>query len=76
MTTEGYKSNQLSDEMERRIKERLKQERGDLRTNQQMSREYMEAICDGRISALEWVLNEAEAVKLQQPERRERPVTA
>jgi LPS O-antigen subunit length determinant protein (WzzB/FepE family) len=64
MTAEGYCSNPLSDEMERRIQERLKIERSEGRNDAQRGRETMAAICDGRVSALEWVLREAEVLKI------------
>lgn len=65
MTAEGYKSTPLSDEMERRIRERLVLERYEARHNARMDRQHMSALCDGRVAALEWVLSEAEVLKLQ-----------
>ncbi len=64
MTAEGYRSAPLSDEMERLIQERLKIERSEGRNDAERGREIMAAICDGRVSALEWVLREAEVLKL------------
>lgn len=65
MTAEGYKSPPLSDGLETRIRERLIGERQEGRLNDQMGREHMAAISAGRISALEWVLREAESIKME-----------
>jgi hypothetical protein len=65
MTAEGYRSSPLSDGLENRIRERLTSERQEGRQNAQMGREHMAAISDGRISALEWVLREAESIKME-----------
>ena len=65
MTAEGYKSSPLSDELERRIRERLILERNEARHNAKMDRRHMSAICDGRVAALEWVLSEADVLKLE-----------
>jgi hypothetical protein len=68
MIAEGYRSTPLSDELERRIRERLNIERNESRQNARMDRHHMAAICDGRVSALEWVLNEAQAITESVPE--------
>jgi hypothetical protein len=65
MSAEGYKSSPLSDELERRIRERLVLERYEARHNATMDRQYMSALCDGRVAALEWVLTEADVLKLE-----------
>ncbi len=72
MTASGYQSPPLSDAMERSIKERLVLERNEALHNARMGRDHMAALCDGRVAALEWVLNEAEVLKL----RGERQVSA
>lgn len=66
MNAQGYQSAPLSDEMERRIRERLVLEREEaarLKRTTRSLRDYLEALTDGRIAALEWVLQEAEAAK-------------
>lgn len=65
MSAEGYKSSPLSDELENRIKERLQSERQAGRQDARMGRDHMAAISDGRVSALEWVLREAESIKME-----------
>jgi hypothetical protein len=55
MTAEGYQSAPLSDELELRIRQRLQQYRDCVE----------EAITDGAVTALEWVLNEAEVLKVE-----------
>lgn len=65
MSAQGYKSSPLSDGLESRIRERLVSERQEGRTNARMGREHMAAISDGRVSALEWVLREAESIKVE-----------
>ena len=65
MNSEGYRSAPLSDELERRILERLKIEREEGRKDARMGRDTMAALCDGRVSALEWVLREAEVLKVE-----------
>ena len=65
MSAKGYKTSPLSDELERRIRERLIVEQEEGRRDAKMGRDHMSAICDGRVSALEWVLREAEVIKLK-----------
>lgn len=64
MNAQGYQSAPLSDEMERRIRERLKVERAEMLINRGMGRDTMAAIGDGKIAAFEWVLREAESLTL------------
>jgi len=60
MSAEGYISAPLSDEMERRIKERIAEYRAFTATP------FSEAAANA-ISALEWVLSEAEVMKEETP---------
>jgi len=75
MNAQGYRSDPLSTELQRRIQERLVRERDEARTNARMDRRQMAAVSDGRVSALEWVLREAETMKLENPRlvRQEQP---
>ncbi len=70
MTAEHYQSAPLSDELERRIRQRIQQLRQLSDIEHKGKQLYSASTLDGGISALEWVLNEAEAVK---SERRPRP---
>lgn len=63
MSAQGYKSSPLSDELENRIRERLQSERQEARLNAQKGWGRMVTISDARVSALEWVLREAESLK-------------
>lgn len=70
MSAEGYKSAPLSDEMERRIRERINVLKlRDVR--------HLRSNCaqDAGIAALEWVLQEAEAIKLDSTAPRVRDYT-
>lgn len=60
MTAESYISQPLSDELEKRIRERI----AVLRAQPTSVRPSMAGVV-----ALEWVLNEAEAMKLETQER-------
>jgi len=62
MSAEGYISAPLSDEMERRIRERIAEYRAFIVTP------YHEAASNA-ISTLEWVLSEAEVIKSDKPSR-------
>lgn len=70
MSAEGYQSAPLSDAMERRIQERIRQVRELASTasvNILAVHDTLAAL--ETLSALEWVLNEAEALKAEGPAR-------
>ena len=65
MSAEGYKSAPLSDELERRIRERLESYRRELARVLDERLKVFAPIYEHQIAALEWVLNEAEALKFE-----------
>jgi len=67
MMAEGYKTQPLSDELERRIRERLAQYRRESTNARQNGRLYDASGKDGAIAALNFVLDQADALKLENP---------
>lgn len=64
MTPPLYQPPPLSDEMEKRIREKLRNEEIDLHGIFARLSEKDQWLCRARIAALEWVLREAESVKM------------